>query len=313
MPISSLPDEVGIFYISNFYSYVMSVLKFCLSLLIGSFLFLPLGYFVLPTAKPEGVKSSTVKGEDIAAYVINFDKSGDRYQHIQPLVAELGYPYERISAVDGSKLQEAELDDLVNFSNFRRFTGRNPRRRNIEGSLSHLNVWRNFLKSGHKYALVLEDDMQFDPAKLRGVIEQLQFYPHLWDITSFEVSHRGAPVDLAKLGGTDLVLYLTRVSHIGAYIINRDAAQKLLARALPIQMPIDHYFTRSWEFGLIFAGVEPRAVQQVGASEIKGTKVSIPHEVDPSEQVYRSYYEVQSGIIRFFYNLKLFFTLKNSA
>ncbi|MDR1332868.1 MAG: glycosyltransferase family 25 protein [Holosporales bacterium] len=66
-----------------------------------------------------------------------------------------------------------------------------------------------------------------------------------------------------------IVKFRTRVGNAGCYLINRKAAIKLLSKALPIMMPVDHYFVRSWEFGLRFVGVAPKLVSQDSSVSIR--------------------------------------------
>ena len=70
-------------------------------------------------------------------------------------------------------------------------------------------------------------------------------------------------------------------------------------------MPIDHYFTRSWEFNLRFAGVEPRIVKQTFLeSEIAKTRGLDQHDNNILSSICIGIYKFQSYIMRFFYNLK---------
>ena len=78
-----------------------------------------------------------------------------------------------------------------------------------------------FLESPFEYAVIFEDDVSFDPTKLRLVIEELIQNNKYWDITSFEISHRGAPLTIKSFPDNQkLVVYLTEISHTGAYILN---------------------------------------------------------------------------------------------
>jgi GR25 family glycosyltransferase involved in LPS biosynthesis len=98
----------------------------------------------------------------------------------------------------------------------------------------------------------------------------------MWDIVSFEMLHNGMPFTVAELNENhDLSFYLFRVAHTGAYLINREAAKKYLSKSYPIKMPIDHFFTRSWEFDIKFRGIEPRIIFQRGEdSVIESSKIS---------------------------------------
>jgi len=224
-------------------------------------------------------------------------------------VRQLGYPVERISGIDGKLLPAAELNRLVDFSSYKKFLGHTPQRGTIGCSLSHIKAWQTFLQSNYKYALIFEDDVSFDPPRLAAAVTDLQTVTTDWDLNNFETSHSGMPLTLHKFADhTKLVLYLTEISHAGAYIITRPAAQKLLAKALPIKMPIDHYFTRGWELDLKFTGIEPRLVtQQYGDSEIAKTSAQYSPAIDKQGTgILKALYKFQSYTIRFLYNLKTY-------
>jgi hypothetical protein len=83
-------------------------------------------------------------------------------------------------------------------------------------------------------------------------------------------------------------------------MINRQAAHKLLKKFYPIKMPLDHYFTSAWEFGLKFAGVEPRMVfQKFGDSQIK----TYFHGKTKTMSTTNIIYNVHRAILHFGYNL----------
>jgi glycosyl transferase family 25 len=146
-----------------------------------------------------------------------------------------------------------------------------PERGTIGCSLSHEEAWKRFLASDNEFAIVFEDDVKFDSQQLSEIVSSLINEKQLWDIVGLELNHHGRPIKLKSLPyGKHLVIYLTNVKHTGAYMLNRKAAYRLLQKMYMIKMPIDHYFTRSWEFNLKFCGVEPRIVQQAfGDSQIK--------------------------------------------
>ena len=153
-----------------------------------------------------------------------------------------------------------------------------------------------------------EDDVSFDHTKLLSTIEQLIQNHKLWDIVSFNLEHRGTPLSIKNLSNNQrLVVYLTEVTFSGAYLINREAAAKLLKNALPIKMPIDYYFTRTWKLNLRFTGIEPRLVHQTfGTSDIYYTKKPINNNKNIFPKMNRAIYKLQSYTMRFLYNLKIY-------
>jgi glycosyl transferase family 25 len=199
-------------------------------------------------------------------------------------VSELGI-YKIISAVDGRNLSAADIVSSVDRVSYLRRFKRPPEVGTVGCALSHAKVLRTFLESKDEFALVFEDDIQFNPTELSAVVQSLISRKHLWDIVGLELSHHGFPLEIAKLelpqnfsadnqcsSYYSLVIYLTNVKHSGAYLINRKAAQQLMETFFPIRMPFDHYFTHYsvLKSTLKFTGVEPRIVHQTfWTSEIK--------------------------------------------
>jgi len=209
--------------------------------------------------------------EKIGAYLINLDRATERLNFVMPSIAALGFQITRISAVDGQTLSLEEINSLVDVRHYKIAFKMFPEVGTIGCSLSHKKAWLSFLESNNEFAIIFEDDVQFDPQELRETIELAIEKKSLWDIVNFETLHRGCPLKISELAsGKHLVVYLTNVTHAGCYLINRRAAQEMLKKFHPIKMPVDHYFTTTWELGLRFVGVEPRIVhQKFGNSQIK--------------------------------------------
>jgi glycosyl transferase family 25 len=291
-----------------------TILLVSLSLLILVLVCTPTGYFVLHDSNLAAIphNNSYNKLNGIGIYLINLDRSKKRLTYVQPKIEQLNLPWKRISAVDGVKLSQADLRRNVDLQTYNTLLGHNPRLGTIGCSLSHINFWQKFLASTYEFALVFEDDISFEPHKLDAAINHVIANPNLWDIASFEVSHHGLPLTIKNFADhTRMVVYLTEIAHTGAYIINRKAAEKLLQKALPIIMPIDHYFSRAWEFNLKFVGIEPRLVtQSYGDSEIEATKRNTSNKQETSlpllKSAHKKLYKLQSYIIRFLYNFRLY-------
>ena len=242
------------------------------------------------------------------------------------MVEELGFPTFRVSAVDGNSLDDSTLKSVVNIKAFRYFRGYYPKKGSIGCSLSHIEAWKKFLDSDFEYALIFEDDADFNPAELSKVVDELMQNKELWDINAFQLFHRGMPLSIKQLTGIkrQLVYYLGSTVRSASYILRRSAAEKLLAKALPIIMELDFYFARPWEFDLIFTGVEPRCVfQRLLKSQIKTTaNVMSSSRINKNlfSRIFERYFHLaflnsrllrwQTEIYRIFYNLKLYFRLK---
>lgn len=294
---------------------ILRLLTLTVCLIIVSFLLYPVGYYVLQENDDLIFKENNLEAySGLVSYVINLDRSKERYDYVLPNIVSLGYPYERISAVEGKALAIDEIDKKVDFVAYQKFLNNQPKLGTIGCYLSHVKAWEQFLNSGFAYAVIFEDDVNFDPVKLKSTIDKLVVINPTLDVVALELAHNGDPLVVKEFDDNNLVIYLTEVSHTGAYVISRHAAKELLRKALPIKMPIDHYFTRAWELDIAFMGIEPRLVhQQYGDSEIvKTAKLVDSHEILWLDRVCKVAYKLQSYVIRLWYNLKIYFSLQTS-
>lgn len=292
-----------------FIQFFRSIIELLALIALLSLIF-PVGYFVLNKDKFNIIeeKNITRQNSGVVSYIINLDDAKTRYSHIKPYVDSVGFNVERISAVRGDSLSEEYLASVIDESKYSLYVSAEPKLGTVGCYLSHLDAWKRFLESNYEFAVIFEDDVSFDPNLLKETIERLVEKKNLWDVVTFEISHNGLPITIETLpNGQNLSVYLTEISHTGAYIINRESAKNLLEKSLPIKMPIDHYFTRSWEFGLKFAGIEnPRIVfQTFGDSEIAKTGHVQKIQKTIAQSIMHPVYKLQSYLIRFLYNLKV--------
>lgn len=213
---------------------------------------------------------NTVGDGTLQVYFINLDKSTERLAHITPKMESLGYSFSRVPAVYGKSLDASYKDSVVNYSKYKRLMHNEIGNGTIGCYLSHVKTWTEFLNSNHSYALIFEDDVDFEPAKLKTLIDILVRKSGEWDMVNIDVNRHGFAKPVTRLSRLfKLVQFRSRVANTSCYIINRNAANELLKKALPIAMPVDHFTMRPWEFGIKIRGVTPQIVHQsFGDSEI---------------------------------------------
>ncbi|GHT96634.1 hypothetical protein FACS1894122_15100 [Alphaproteobacteria bacterium] len=251
----------------------------------------------------DSINACAARTVTLVTLVINLDRATERLSYVLPNISALCIPYEVVSAIDGKELSQETVESIVDIESYVKFFKMLPEPGTIGCSLSHEKALKRFLESDNEFAVIFEDDVSFDPAQLSEIIKELMEKKHLWDIVSFELNHHGHPMKIAQLSHEkSLVFYLTNVKHAGAYMINRDTACKLLKYFYPIKMPFDHYFTRSWELGIKFCGVEPRIVEQkFGNSQIK---VSESKKIRSARILAHNFcYNVSTSIKQTAYNL----------
>ncbi|CAO5677964.1 MAG: hypothetical protein HEEMFOPI_01205 [Holosporales bacterium] len=283
-----------------------------------SLLVFPIGYYVLDKKRDisEFQDDEHKKYEGVGVYVINLDRSKERLEYIMPNLLKLGLPVHRISAVDGKKLSQKDLDEKVDFFAYK--TYHRPETVGpgvVACSMSHIKAWETFLKSDFEFAIVFEDDATFDPKLLRETVDNLIEDRFIWDVCSFDVLFEKPYVKIKKLPSERFVVhYLAQTAGASSYLLSRKAALALIEKSYPIKMTPDDYYTRSWEFGLKFIGVEPRIVKQMdGISDVVSInnvdrKKRIPEPVLTT--IKRRIYYFQKRVACTLYNLKNYFSLK---
>jgi GR25 family glycosyltransferase involved in LPS biosynthesis len=182
---------------------------------------------------------------DTKIYYINLDQRKDRKDQFEAQEA-LGTmpPVERIAGVHGLSV-DIKNDKRVGvntrvqvITEYRRSHYEIHSRGAIGASLSHLKVWQEFLKSGKRYALVLEDDVKLPPTFSMMVRDCAKDLPAKWDVWILGWNH--TPVDTGKHGQSPF----RRILHfVGAhcYIITRQAAKAFVDEAFTVETHIEHY------------------------------------------------------------------------
>jgi glycosyl transferase family 25 len=171
-------------------------------------------------------------------YFINLDRSPDRLDYMTRTLDGLGLDHERVAAVDGQALSEAELA-----SHYRYAPGtQRLDRGSIACFLSHRAAWRRIAEQDDPLALILEDDIIFGE-NARAILSRTDWIPADADIIRLETFRRHTVYDrtpVAEIDGRDLV----RLRHIhlggGAYILTRAAAAALLARTEQFSYAVDY-------------------------------------------------------------------------
>lgn len=199
---------------------------------------------------------------DIATFLINLDRSAERLEHMTAQLNNIGLAFERIRAVDGMELRlnVDDADDLcIDFEYWRKYHHRDMLASEIGCYLSHLCALKKFRASPNKFALILEDDAELS-ADIIEILRSITANAD-WDIVKLLASHPGIQIPRAQLTkGAFLVSYVTRTARATAYMVTREAVDRLLDQLYPIRLPYDHVFDRNFEHGLKVRGVNPMPV-----------------------------------------------------
>ena len=201
--------------------------------------------------------------QECVCYLINLDRSPERLASMSGRLAEAGIAFERVAAVDGMALTEAQFRQQTRENRYYK-----PLRRGEVGcQLSHLEALRRFVACGRGYAVILEDDAILADGfalLLREAIElrERSTDPRLaWDVLKLAKGRRRL-IDLGSLGKDHrLVEYGPSVPiTTAAAIWTRAAAERWIQAYRGVARPIDCDLQHPWEYGLCIRSIHPPPV-----------------------------------------------------
>jgi glycosyl transferase, family 25 len=177
------------------------------------------------------------------AYVINLARSPDRRAHIVAELQRTGLTYEIIPAVDGRTL---DLDDTTLIDPL--LASRSPFVAGAAGcALSHFYAYQKIIEDGRDRALILEDDVRL-PADLSDLAAEVAGHLTGTEVALLNYSScPPGPLGIASDGSLDLQssrllalpIDVRQLVNAGAYVITRDACERMVERLLPIRIPAD--------------------------------------------------------------------------
>lgn len=173
----------------------------------------------------------------MVCYVINLDRSPERWAFMQALCAERGLVARRVPAVDGSKMGEDELERVSPaVGGVRRLAPTE-----IACFESHREVWRRVAEGSDSHACVLEDDL-FLARGFRSICEQvLGAVPNvdLVKLNAYSKKVYLADVPDHRVGPLALFRLKQRTIDASAYLISRECARFALDAFATYQDAVD--------------------------------------------------------------------------
>jgi glycosyl transferase family 25 len=181
----------------------------------------------------------------LRAYVINLARSADRRSHITAELKNTGIDYEIVPAVDG---QDLDLNDTARIDPA--FLGIEYSAGAAGCAISHLNVYEKIITDGLDKALVLEDDVVL-PADLISLVEAVceQLSGAEIALLNFDspepirMSNEGA-IRLPHARLLALPIDISQPRSAAAYIITREACERLVRTVMPLRVLADAW----WHF-----------------------------------------------------------------
>lgn len=195
------------------------------------------------------------------AYLINLPEAGDRLTAAEAELDRLDLPFVVVEAIRGKELDYpiAEFSE----AGYKLLQGRRRIDAEVGCYLSHLKAIQCFLDSGEEHGLILEDDIKLSD-NLKEIIS-IAYKSASFDLLRLSSVNTGRwSRTIPLVDGYFLGVAFTREKGAGAYVLNRRAAETILAHYLPMKLPYDHRFDLEWLDGMRTLGVSPPPVNQSG-------------------------------------------------
>lgn len=164
---------------------------------------------------------------DIPIFYINLNRAIERKNKIEKLFEQYNITnYSRIEAVDGNDL------DLEEYKRKYTFTKPNLNKYEIACLLSHIKAIKCACELGLKYALIVEDDVNFDYFKykkitIENLVEKLESFDCTWNILQLVVMNTKKNFTILSELNDDEFIKGYDCGAV-AYIINYNGMEKII-------------------------------------------------------------------------------------
>jgi glycosyl transferase family 25 len=223
-------------------------------------------------------KDSFQTHAELGFYVINLKKSDKRLAKMVQTFEAANLNFSRIDAVNGRDLNLLQLRN----EGFYKPAPEESRWLNpgeVGAYLSHRKAWKQILKDGVSYGIVLEDDVEFDADFEIRIQELINQAPKNWSIIYLGCNsqHKAEffkpcrPANNQKIEGAPLIKLGDQCVAGGwAYVVNSQTALNLVRNTLPIKWPLDYaiknYFIGEQRYGPFNAYCASPEVARTGGS-----------------------------------------------
>lgn len=199
-------------------------------------------------------------------YVIHLRKATLRDPQVEWISAHAPCPFTVIDAVDGSALSQNEREAYLRDLHEPGYPFE-LRLGELGAFHSHRACWKMIVEGGCRAGLILEDDLEFNPAVFSRAVELAMSCEIEDAYVRFPIRRREtAPSSVAADG--ELALIRPDVVALGAVgqVVGRNAARRLLAATEHFDRPIDTFLQMRWIHGVRVLSVWPSSLREVSVN-----------------------------------------------
>lgn len=239
--------------------------------------------------------------QQLSAFVITLPRAIARKAQVARIVANCPVECQVIDAVDGKQLSPAELNDVYkpNLYNprypFKLGTGE------VGCFLSHRKLWQRIVDENLSQALIVEDDIDFEPDLFSMALSFASEHATDGDYVQFQVRPLTGELQTIVSNGEFRIVCPELVPlRTSAQLVTREAAARLLKATRHFDRPIDTFLQMHWLSGVRMTAVDPSPVEeisrQIGGSMIgAGRRVNLLKKLQ--RELFRPIYRYQIAML----------------
>lgn len=206
-------------------------------------------------------------------HVINLADNEVRLSNVRRQFAAHGLAFERVDAVNGWALSEQEIAQVYDEAGNRIYARHDLVPAEIGCYLSHIAAWTRIAEGDAEGGFIFEDDFEAHDTLANVLSAIVHDDVGDWDMVKlFTFDPEAAVISSRDLPGALRLVVPYRVpTCLIGYGLTRDAARKLVDRAVPFFRPVDEDQKYFWETGLRVALILPAPIKVGDQSAATGT------------------------------------------
>jgi glycosyl transferase family 25 len=194
---------------------------------------------------------------NIPVFVINLKRSAERRLHTTEQLNELSVTFQFVEAIDGDLITEQEIRNSNDYGIYKSgFHSNYLGKEEIGCALSHLKIFRKMVDEKIELACILEDDNNYSK-DFKDLLVTGNLFTADWDILYLGQHSACTTKEAQSRNKKQLVLlkyYIGEAIEVPygsyAYLINNEAAKKILNITYPVRIPFDSYIGNSAAIGV---------------------------------------------------------------
>lgn len=238
-------------------------------------------------------------------YVINLDRSKDRWSNVLARAGQAGVSVNRVSGIDGRHDVHPIFLKYDDRQSVRR-KGCSLNAGQLGCFASHYQLWEACVEGGAPI-FVLEDDVQLYQENFRYFIDEAPDLPAEFECVRLfrNKSRKPHGIRVMRCGHFDICKYLKGHMSTTGYYLTPGGAQKLIAHSERWWLPVDLYMDQFWHHGVECYGVEPPCVTNDKRFESTIVEAASPTKSSKSlrTRIVREVYAASSVARRGIHNL----------